>query len=706
MRLLPTRLHDTSPAPAAAPPRATTVARLAVESLEGRLLLTGRPPGNTGTGFYVVGSNIYDANGNQFVIRGIDQTEAWGNTTDNFAALSQFPKTQANAVRVNFIPALGFSSPSQREQVVQQLISEGIVPIVEDHAASLASTLAPLNAVVSRWLDPANVAWLKQDEKYVILDIANEWGPADYTWAEGYESAIASLRAAGINCLLMIDAPAGGQNIDSVLTWGQQILNSDPQHNVVFSIHMYNTWTTEQNANIVGTGNGFQPYDMATELQKVAAADLPLVVGEFSSDSSSFVAYSTQQALQIFQSLDLGWIAWSWNADPGDTALDLVTLPGYQYNSDADLRPFGNLIINDPTYGLKATSRRASIFPPGVAVEPDSNMETTQAGGTAQFTVSLESPPAANVTIPLSSSDTTQGTVSPASLTFTPADWNVPQIATVTGVNNGIAGGNTAYSIVTGPTVSQDPAYNGLNPSDASLTNMNTDGPVQIVADGGAGWSEVGPWLPTGTGGYQGGESHSIAAGVGANIVTWTFPVAAGLYQIESTWTAGSSLADNAPYTILNNGAQIGMLRVDQQVAPGDITANGANWKVVGTYLVSGGTLQVQLSDDADWHRHRRRRADPKPDEYQYHRGRHGLAAGSARGRHDRPGLHLHAHRLAHRAPDAGLRRGWDRDLRHRLHRDRRRQLRRRGGHGHFRARQRHGDRHPQPHRRWRRRRQ
>ncbi len=615
-----------------------------VESLEGRVLLTGRPPGNTGTGFYVVGSNIYDANGNQFVIRGINQTEAWGDPTTNFAALSEFPKTQANAVRVIFTPGLGDNSPSEHQQVAQQLISEGIVPIVEDNGAASRPSVGALNAVVNRWLDPANVAWLKQDEKYVILDIAGEWGQPGPTWAQGYESAIARLRAAGINCLLMIVAPGGGSNVDSILTWGQQILNSDPQHNVVFSIHMYAAWTTEQNANLVGTVNGRLTYDTLTELQKVEAADLPLVIGEFSSDSSGSVNYSTQRAMQIYQSLDLGWIAWSWNGNTDDPAQDMVATPGYQYNSDADLTPFGNLIVKDPNYGLKATSLRASIFPPGVAVERDSNMETTQAGGTAQFTVSLDSPPAANVTIPLSSSDTTQGTVSPASLTFTPADWNVTQIVTVTGVNNGIAGSNTVYSIATGPTVSQDPNYNGLNPSAASLTNVNTDGPVQIVADGAAGWSQVGPWIPSGPGGgYQGGASHSLPAGTGANTITWSFPVAPGLYQIESTWTAASSLADNAPYTILNNGTQIGMLRVDQQVA--HERYHGQRRQLEGP-----GQLLGQRRDPAGAalgrrrrHRHRRCHADRKPDEYQCHRGRNGLAAVGARERNDRPGLHLHA---------------------------------------------------------------
>jgi hypothetical protein len=40
--------------------------------------------------------------------------------------------------------------------------------------------------------------------------------------------------------------------------------------------------------------------------------------------------------------------------------------------------------------------------------------------------VVLTSEPTADVVIPVASSDTTEGTVSAASLTFTAADWNVP----------------------------------------------------------------------------------------------------------------------------------------------------------------------------------------------------------------------------------------------------------------------------------------
>src|SRR5207249_410276 len=67
----------------------------------------------------------------------------------------------------------------------------------------------------------------------------------------------------------------------------------------------------------------------------------------------------------------------------------------------------------------------------GITVNPTSGLTTTEAGGTATFSVVLDSQPTANVTIGLSSNNTAEGTVSTGSLTFTPANWNVAQTVTV-----------------------------------------------------------------------------------------------------------------------------------------------------------------------------------------------------------------------------------------------------------------------------------
>ena len=75
---------------------------------------------------------------------------------------------------------------------------------------------------------------------------------------------------------------------------------------------------------------------------------------------------------------------------------------------------------------------------------PTAGLTTTEAGGTATFTVVLNTQPTADVTIALSSSDTTEGHGRPASLIFTTANWNVAQTVTVTGVNDALVDGDIA----------------------------------------------------------------------------------------------------------------------------------------------------------------------------------------------------------------------------------------------------------------------
>jgi hypothetical protein len=112
---------------------------------------------------------------------------------------------------------------------------------------------------------------------------------------------------------------------------------------------------------------------------------------------------------------------------------------------------------------------------PGIRVTPTSGLVTTEAGGQATFTIVLLSQPIANVTINLTSSDLTEGTVAPASVTFTPLNWNAPQTVTVTGKDDAVADGDQAYKIVTAAASSVDPGYSGLNASDVSVTNLDND---------------------------------------------------------------------------------------------------------------------------------------------------------------------------------------------------------------------------------------
>ena len=114
--------------------------------------------------------------------------------------------------------------------------------------------------------------------------------------------------------------------------------------------------------------------------------------------------------------------------------------------------------------------------------------DTTEAGGMATFTVKLNSQPTANVTIGVSSSDTTEGTVSPSSLMFTSSNWNANQTVTVTGVDDSDVDGKQSFTVVlavTNTDVFIDSVYSSLNPNDVSVTNTDDEkGGLFVIVDG------------------------------------------------------------------------------------------------------------------------------------------------------------------------------------------------------------------------------
>ncbi|GAB4410284.1 MAG: hypothetical protein Fur0044_03990 [Anaerolineae bacterium] len=103
--------------------------------------------------------------------------------------------------------------------------------------------------------------------------------------------------------------------------------------------------------------------------------------------------------------------------------------------------------------------------------------DTSEDGLTATFTIRLTSQPTATVTVPISSTDTTEGTVNPASLNFTTLDWNVPQTVTVTGVDDPDLDGDISYSVQMGPTASSDPLYDNQTPGPVAVVNLDNDVP-------------------------------------------------------------------------------------------------------------------------------------------------------------------------------------------------------------------------------------
>jgi hypothetical protein len=101
-------------------------------------------------------------------------------------------------------------------------------------------------------------------------------------------------------------------------------------------------------------------------------------------------------------------------------------------------------------------------------------LRVSENGQSATFRVRLTIAPTAPVTCTLSSSDTTEGLVSPQTLVFQTNQFGF-QTVTVSGVDDADNDGDWLFTIVLDACTSLDSQYNGSNPRDVTAINRDND---------------------------------------------------------------------------------------------------------------------------------------------------------------------------------------------------------------------------------------
>ncbi|MBA3684304.1 MAG: hypothetical protein H0W72_03585, partial [Planctomycetes bacterium] len=249
--------------------------------------------------------------------------------------------------------------------------------------------------------------------------------------------------------------------------------------------------------------------------------------------------------------------------------------------------------ITDP-----ADIRGVTIAPATAAATP---LITTESGGTASFTVQLNTQPLANVTFGLVSSNTGEGTVSPASLTFTPANWYVVQTVTVTGVDlEDVDDTDISYQIVPGAASGGD--YTGIIPAPVFMENKDNDvagfqvtpvSGLSVAENGGTATfrvlltsrptSGVTISLTSGTGGTVAPTSLSFTNGVGSN---WNVP------QIVTVTGVNDDIDDgNVNFTITTSNSVSTDVNYDAKPVP-DVVVVNVDDDAAGV-LVTAGALAL-----------------------------------------------------------------------------------------------------------------
>jgi len=302
---------------------------------------------NSKPGFFVQGHQLFSKDGEAVVLRGVNHMFIW--TDRSGKCLREIAKTGANCVRIVWNTS---GRVSDLEHLIRECIRHNMIPIPELHDAT--GKWERLGDVQEFWLRDEVVEMLSRHQEYLILNIANE--PADrciepQEFFDTYRIIVTRLRAAGIRVPLMIDADGWGQSADNLFGQGPRLLQSDPEHNLMFSIHM---WWPSQKHDAAATGYATVRERVTATLERSVELNLPLIVGEFAPMAVGGVGEIPYlHILAECERLNVGWLAWSWG--PGN--LDCRDMDMTTHGSYNTLQGWGKDVCITNTNSIQNTSQ-------------------------------------------------------------------------------------------------------------------------------------------------------------------------------------------------------------------------------------------------------------------------------------------------------------------------------------------------------------
>jgi len=321
------------------------------------------PPSSDSSGLHVVdGKFLADAAGNKLVLRGVNMGSAYA---DGFGTteIPEIEKTGANAVRLVLQQqydnsSKGAMTAAQIEPVITACISKGMIPVLELHDFTGSSDISnSLNQAVAWWIGSDMKPMLMKYQKSIIINIANEPddGTADVsTYTAANKNAVSKLRNAGLSCPLMIDAPGWGKDPEYFVAQGKSLINADPIHNLIFSVHTY--WPTR------GAYGNYSDAQITTYLSNLGNSGLPITLGEIAAiddqDENGIKQINYKLIMQLCQQNQMGYLVWWWGfvAPAGSNNDESMTRNGTYIG----LNGIGKEMALTDANSIKNTSQRAS----------------------------------------------------------------------------------------------------------------------------------------------------------------------------------------------------------------------------------------------------------------------------------------------------------------------------------------------------------
>ncbi|HVZ99805.1 MAG TPA: cellulase family glycosylhydrolase [Caulobacterales bacterium] len=195
---------------------------------------------------------LVERDGAPFVMRGINIPHAWLPRRTS-KAIDDIAATGANSVRIALSAGVRWrrTPPSEVARLIAHCKRERLIVILEVHDATgfgADPRAAHLGAALAYWADLRDV--LRGQEDFVLINIANEPFAGAATpsmWVEAHRTAIATLRGWGLRHTLVIDGADYGQDQSGTMRdHARELLDADPLHNVLFSIHMYQVYDSAE----------------------------------------------------------------------------------------------------------------------------------------------------------------------------------------------------------------------------------------------------------------------------------------------------------------------------------------------------------------------------------------------------------------------------------------------------------------------------
>jgi mannan endo-1,4-beta-mannosidase len=288
-------------------------------------------------GFRVEGRFLYDRFGNKVILYGVNKMVIFTDR-DGIPAFPEIAKTGANVVRIVWLTE---GSAEELDVAITNAINNQLIPLVDCHDAT--GEWDDMHVCVDYWVRPDVLAVLKKHEAYLLINIANEAGSStvqDDKYRAAYELAVWRMRAAGIHVPLIIDSSRWGQDIDGLQENGPYLIQADPDHNLMFSIHMW--WPS----SLRGRGVTQLVID---EIQESVDLNLPLIVGEFAHKGPGCTCCIPYQTIIEQCALnEIGYLPWSWGPGNSDCAEMDMTVDG----TFDTLHGWGLEIVMTSTYSI------------------------------------------------------------------------------------------------------------------------------------------------------------------------------------------------------------------------------------------------------------------------------------------------------------------------------------------------------------------